>query len=308
MEPLAPAQARLVQVHLPLPAGTQIDGVRPCSDWVEQVSSGGQVDQGLGGGAQAAGASATKYDQSAAQVEQELAGRAVGAEQELAGKEICGDRRGPVQPASGGALASLPSFASSCRRPALPPHTYHRQPTWLLAACLLRPAWATSDDRRGPPPTTGFNDRLALGYAYPVYGCYKTLERHQPEIEQLRFWCQYWILVASLTVVERFADRAVSWLPMYGEAKLALVVYLWHPNTRGAGRVYEGYLRPLLARHGADIDRGLLEMRARARDLTASQLKAAASVGQGWLVEIASRVSSQLQAARSGRGRAGDLH
>jgi hypothetical protein len=38
--------------------------------------------------------------------------------------------------------------------------------------------------------------------------------------------------VASLTVVERFADGAVSWLPMYGEAKLALVVYLWHPSTR----------------------------------------------------------------------------
>ncbi|KAM0902198.1 hypothetical protein ACQ4PT_019436 [Festuca glaucescens] len=148
---------------------------------------------------------------------------------------------------------------------------------------------------------------LALGYAYPAYGCYKTLERHPREIEQLLFWCQYWILVASLTVVQRFADGAVSWVPMYGEAKLALVVYLWHPNTRGAGHVYEGHLRPLLARHEADIDRGLLEMRARARDLTASQLKAAATVGQGWLIQIVSRVTSQLHAARSGRGRAGDL-
>jgi hypothetical protein len=45
-------------------------------------------------------------------------------------------------------------------------------------------------------------------------------------------WCCCRILVASLTVVERFADCAVSWLPMYGEAKLALIVYLWHPNTR----------------------------------------------------------------------------
>jgi receptor expression-enhancing protein 1/2/3/4 len=76
---------------------------------------------------------------------------------------------------------------------------------------------------------------------------------------------------------------------------------------QGAGHVYEGYLRPLLARHEADIDRGLLEMRARARDLTASQLKAAAAVGQRWLVEIVSRVTSQLHAARSGRDQAGDL-
>uniref|UniRef100_A0ACD5XY96 Uncharacterized protein n=1 Tax=Avena sativa TaxID=4498 RepID=A0ACD5XY96_AVESA len=141
---------------------------------------------------------------------------------------------------------------------------------------------------------------LALGYAYPAYTCYKTLEQQPREIEQLLFWCHYWILVASLTVVERFADCAVSWLPMYGEAKLALIVYLWHPSTRGAGHVYDGYLRPLLARHEADIDRGLLELRARAMDMTTSQLKAAAALGQAWLGQAVRCVSSQLQAARSG--------
>ncbi|XP_040244437.1 HVA22-like protein i [Aegilops tauschii subsp. strangulata] len=142
---------------------------------------------------------------------------------------------------------------------------------------------------------------LALGYAYPAYACYKMLEVHPPQIEQLLFWCQYWILMATLTVVERFADWIVSWLPMYGEAKLLLVLYLWHPGTRGAGHVYDGLLRPLVARHEHDIDRGLLELRARARDVTASQLKAAAAVAQAWLVEAARCVSSQLQAARSDR-------
>ena len=56
-----------------------------------------------------------------------------------------------------------------------------------------------------------------------------------------------------------------------------------------------------MAWHEADIDRGLLEPRARARDVTASQLKAAAAIGQVWLVEAARCVLSQLQAARSGR-------
>ena len=109
--------------------------------------------------------------------------------------------------------------------------------------------------------------RLVLGYAYPAYDCYKALELNTPQMEQLRFWCQYWyadlssiqiylqnhvllhvnllqntslncplsvpyrILVAFLTALERFADCALSWLPMYSEAKLALVVYLWHPST-----------------------------------------------------------------------------
>ena len=65
--------------------------------------------------------------------------------------------------------------------------------------------------------------------------------------------------------------------------------------------MYDGFLHPLVAWHEADIDRGLLELRASARDVTASQLKAAAAIGQVWLVKAARYVSSQLQAARSGR-------
>ena len=69
---------------------------------------------------------------------------------------------------------------------------------------------------------------------------------------------------------------------------------------QGAGHVYDGFLHPLVAWHEADIDRGLLELRARARDVTASQLKAVAAIGQVWLVETARCVSSQLQVARPG--------
>ncbi|EEC84945.1 hypothetical protein OsI_32162 [Oryza sativa Indica Group] len=148
---------------------------------------------------------------------------------------------------------------------------------------------------------------LVLGYAYPAYDCYKTLELNKPQIDQLRFWCQYWILLAFLTTLETITDFTVSWLPMYGEAKLALVLYLWYPKTRGAKHVYESYLQPVLARHEADIDRGLLQLRASAKDATASHLQAAVSLGRACFAEVAGRVSSQLQAARSsgGGGRAG---
>jgi hypothetical protein len=48
----------------------------------------------------------------------------------------------------------------------------------------------------------------------------------------------------------------------------------------------DGFLRPLVVRHEDDIDRGLLELRVRARDVTALQLKAAAAVGQVWLARL----------------------
>lgn len=77
---------------------------------------------------------------------------------------------------------------------------------------------------------------MVLGYAYPAYECYKSVELNKPDIEQLRFWCQYWyishlvysssalvsvlrcnlvsncrVLVAGLTVFERFGDTLVGW-------------------------------------------------------------------------------------------------
>ncbi|KAI4348909.1 hypothetical protein L6164_009573 [Bauhinia variegata] len=108
---------------------------------------------------------------------------------------------------------------------------------------------------------------LLLGYAYPGFECYKTVEKNRVEIEELRFWCQYWIIVAIITVLERFADIFISWLPLYGEMKLVLFICLWHPKTKGTGYLYGTVLRPIVARHENEIDRKILECKARAWDL-----------------------------------------
>ncbi|KAK9062364.1 hypothetical protein SSX86_019550 [Deinandra increscens subsp. villosa] len=34
--------------------------------------------------------------------------------------------------------------------------------------------------------------RLILGYAYPAFECFKTIEKHGAGNAELRFWCQYW--------------------------------------------------------------------------------------------------------------------
>ncbi|XP_042453695.1 HVA22-like protein i isoform X2 [Zingiber officinale] len=73
---------------------------------------------------------------------------------------------------------------------------------------------------------------MVFGYACPAYECYKAVEINRLEIEQLRFWCQYWILVAILSVLERVGDAFISWFPMHNEAKLAFYIYLWYPKTK----------------------------------------------------------------------------
>ncbi|KAK1274000.1 HVA22-like protein i [Acorus gramineus] len=134
---------------------------------------------------------------------------------------------------------------------------------------------------------------LILGYAYPAYECYKTVEKNKPEIEQLRFWCQYWILVAILTVSERIGDAFISWLPMYSEAKLAFFIYLWYPKTRGTTYVYESFFRPYVSKHENEIDRNLLELKARAGDIAVVYWQKASSYGQTRFFEVMQYLASQ---------------
>ncbi|XP_075651671.1 putative HVA22-like protein g [Castanea sativa] len=134
---------------------------------------------------------------------------------------------------------------------------------------------------------------MVFGYAYPAYECYKTVEKNRPEIENLRFWCQYWILVAVLTVCERVGDAFISWVPMYSEAKLAFFIYLWYPKTKGTTYVYDSFFKPYVSKHENEIDRNLLELRTRAGDMAILYWQRAASYGQTRIYEILQFVAAQ---------------
>ncbi|KAL6648452.1 hypothetical protein ACP70R_012676 [Stipagrostis hirtigluma subsp. patula] len=140
---------------------------------------------------------------------------------------------------------------------------------------------------------------LAFGYAYPAYECYKTVELNKPEIEQLIFWCQYWILVALLTVLERFGDFTVSWLPFYSEAKVLFFIYLWYPKTKGTTYIYGTFFKPYISQHENEIDRNLLELRARATDAVFIYVQKAASVGQNTFFDVLKYVASQSPSQKS---------
>ncbi|KAK2380832.1 putative HVA22 protein g [Trifolium repens] len=40
------------------------------------------------------------------------------------------------------------------------------------------------------------------------------------------------IIVAIFTVLEKFSDVVIGWLPLYGELKLALFIYMWYPKIK----------------------------------------------------------------------------
>ncbi|CAH8385468.1 unnamed protein product [Eruca vesicaria subsp. sativa] len=136
---------------------------------------------------------------------------------------------------------------------------------------------------------------MVFGYAYPAYECYKEIEKNKPEVQQLRFWCQYWILVAALTIFERVGDTFASWfvVPLYCEAKLAFFIYLWFPKTRGTTYVYDSFFKPYVAKHEKDIDRNLVELRTKAGDMAVMYCKVAVCYGQTRFTEILHFVALQ---------------
>ncbi|KAM3339879.1 putative HVA22-like protein g [Capsicum galapagoense] len=139
--------------------------------------------------------------------------------------------------------------------------------------------------------TNGFV--LVFGYAYPAFECYKTIERNKIEIAELRFWCQYWIIVAALRIFESFGDLFLSWLSIYGHAKLAVFIYLWYSKTKGTTYIYDNILKPFVAKHETDIDRNLLEFRANAWDLGIYYWQNCSDIGQVKFWQLLSYVASQ---------------
>ncbi|KAH7447176.1 hypothetical protein KP509_01G095300 [Ceratopteris richardii] len=143
---------------------------------------------------------------------------------------------------------------------------------------------------------------MVVGYVYPAYKCFKCVEMNRPDIDQLRFWCQYWIIIAIVTVLERLGDTFVSWLPLYSEAKLAFIIYLWCPKTLGTTYVYSSFLRPLVASHEGDIDRHLSELSTRAMDILAHYWQNGSVYAQSKFMEILRYVASQAPPARTEQG------
>ncbi|KAJ6303872.1 hypothetical protein OIU77_017700 [Salix suchowensis] len=121
---------------------------------------------------------------------------------------------------------------------------------------------------------------LLFGYAFPAFECFRSVEKNKVDVEEIKFWCQYWIIIALVTVCERIGDAFLSWLPMYGEVKLAFFIYLWYPKTKGTGYVYESMLRPFVTRHETDIERKLQEMKTRGWDFAIYYWQNCTELGQ----------------------------
>lgn len=92
----------------------------------------------------------------------------------------------------------------------------------------------------------------SVGIVLPVYSTFKAIETKDRN-EQQR-WLVYWAAYGSFSVAEIFADKFISWFPLYYHMKFAFLVWLQLPSVNGARQLYMDHMRPFLLRHQARLD------------------------------------------------------
>ncbi|NWI29538.1 REEP4 protein, partial [Sula dactylatra] len=76
-------------------------------------------------------------------------------------------------------------------------------------------------------------------------------------------WMMYWIVFSLFMATETFTDLLISWFPFYYEIKMAFVIWLLSPYTRGASLLYRKLVHPTLSRKEKEIDTYIIQARER---------------------------------------------
>lgn len=93
---------------------------------------------------------------------------------------------------------------------------------------------------------------LVFGTLYPAYYSFKAVK--SKNVKEYVRWMMYWIVFALYTVVETITDLSFAWFPLYYELKVAFVIWLLSPYTRGASLIYRKFLHPMLTSKEREID------------------------------------------------------
>ncbi|KAK0152412.1 Receptor expression-enhancing protein 2 [Merluccius polli] len=97
-----------------------------------------------------------------------------------------------------------------------------------------------SDGRQPPLPFS-----LAFGTLYPAYSSYKAVKTKN--VKEYVKWMMYWIVFALFSTAETVTDMVLSWFPFYFELKIAFVIWLLSPYTKGSSVLYRKFVHPTLS-------------------------------------------------------------
>lgn len=83
---------------------------------------------------------------------------------------------------------------------------------------------------------------LGFGLLFPAYGSFMAIE--SSSTEDATQWLVYWLLYSLLQGFEKLVWPFLQWVPLYGEVRVAVLIWLVLPQTKGAAFVYEAIVGP----------------------------------------------------------------
>nr|XP_020635763.1 receptor expression-enhancing protein 4 [Pogona vitticeps] len=134
--------------------------------------------------------------------------------------------------------------------------------------------------------------RLVLGMLYPAYASYKAVKTKN--IREYVRWMMYWIVFALFMATEAVAEAFLSWFPFYYEIKMAFVVWLLSPYTRGASLLYRNFVHPTLSRKEKEIDMFILQAKEQSYETLVNFGKKSLNVAATAAVQAATRGQGAL--------------
>ncbi|XP_060790201.1 receptor expression-enhancing protein 1 isoform X1 [Neoarius graeffei] len=105
---------------------------------------------------------------------------------------------------------------------------------------------------------------LIFGTLYPAYSSYKAVK--SKDVREYVKWMMYWIIFALFTAAEVITDLFLCWLPFYYELKIAFMVWLLSPYTKGSSVLYRKFVHPTLSSKEKDIDEYLCQAKDKSYD------------------------------------------
>ncbi|XP_050818312.1 receptor expression-enhancing protein 2 isoform X3 [Gopherus flavomarginatus] len=141
---------------------------------------------------------------------------------------------------------------------------------------------------------------LIFGTLYPAYSSYKAVKTKN--VKEYVKWMMYWIVFAFFTTAETLTDIVLSCFsislrfPFYFELKIAFVIWLLSPYTKGSSVLYRKFVHPTLSSKEKEIDEYITQARDKSYEtmmrvgkkglnLAANAAVTAAAKGQGVLSE-----------------------
>uniref|UniRef100_A0A8C6N5P7 Receptor expression-enhancing protein n=1 Tax=Mus spicilegus TaxID=10103 RepID=A0A8C6N5P7_MUSSI len=167
---------------------------------------------------------------------------------------------------------------------------------------------------------------LIFGMLYPAYASYKAVK--SKNIREYVRWMMYWIVFAIFMAAETFTDIFISWsgprigrpwgwegphhhhhlasgshkplpllthrFPFYYEFKMAFVLWLLSPYTKGASLLYRKFVHPSLSRHEKEIDACIVQAKERSYETMLSFGKRSLNIAASAAVQAATKSQGAL--------------